>query len=236
MSDTVILLPGLMCDRTVWEPQIHALVPEYHCLVPDYDHADSIGDMAEHVLVTAPDTFALAGHSMGGRVAMEVVRRAPQRVTRLALLDTAAPPLADGEAGQAEIAKRYQLRDLARDEGMRVMGAQWLQGMLTPEHGKDPRLCGLILDMIESRPVAVFERQIKALINRPDARPVLQNLPCPTTFICGAEDQWSPLETHYDMARMAGNAPVVPIVNAGHMATLEQPEAVTKALSLWLKR
>ena len=115
---TLVLLPGLLCDAAVWAPQVAALSGRIECHVPHYGELDSLGAMAEHVLVTAPaQRFALAGHSMGGRVAFEVWRRAPERVERLALLDTSYHPLADGEAGETERRGRHALLETARVPG-----------------------------------------------------------------------------------------------------------------------
>lgn len=241
MKPTLILAPGLMCDATVWQGQIEALSSDWACHVPNYDHADSITEMAWQILDTAPERFALAGHSMGGRVAMEVCRLVPERVTHLALLDTAAHPLADGEAGQQEIAGRQRLVELAEGRGTRAMGETWVQGMVHPDRLSDSALINAILDMIGSKTVAVFKRQIHALIHRPDARTVLPTLTCPTTLLCGTHDTWSPLERHHDMARQIagdqgrGNV-VVPIADAGHMAPMERPDAVSAALRDWLTR
>ena len=234
MKPTLMLLPGLMCDRAVWEPQVEALSDAWDCRVPDYDFADDLGAMAEHVLAEAPSSFALAGHSMGGRVALEVMRRAPERVLRLALLDTGYKALAEGEAGEREVAGRMRLVELAQQQGTRAMGEEWLQGMVHPDRLTDEALCGTILDMIGGKTVATFERQIHALINRPDATPVLEAIRCPTTFICGAEDSWSPLAQHHKMAEHVLHSRVVAIENAGHMSTMERPEAMNEAFWQWL--
>ncbi|MDZ7937389.1 MAG: alpha/beta hydrolase [Rhodoferax sp.] len=123
---TLMLLPGLMCDAAIWAPQLQALSTQAHSVVPAWGLADSLTGMAQQVLDTAPTpTFALAGHSMGGRVALEVMRLAPQRVERLALLDTGTRPLAEGEAGAKEKAGRLALLALAHSSGMRAMGTQW---------------------------------------------------------------------------------------------------------------
>ena len=136
---TLILLPGLMCDASVWAPQVEALSPQARCLVPDYGLRDSLTAMAQQVLDDAPEErFALAGHSMGGRVALEVLRLAPQRVTHLALLDTGTHPRAAGAEGDKERAGRMALLAVAQAQGMRAMGQQWLRGMVHPkvlEHG-----------------------------------------------------------------------------------------------------
>lgn len=234
MKPTLMLLPGLMCDVRVWQPQIDALSDAWDCRVPDYDFADDLGTMADFVLSEAPDSFALAGHSMGGRVALEVMRRAPERVLRLALLDTGYQALADGEAGEREVAGRMRLVELAQREGTTVMGQDWVQGMVHPDRLGDQALINTIVEMIGSKTVATFERQIQALIQRPDATEVLEAIRCPTTFICGSHDSWSPLQQHQQMADQVRHSRVVAIEAAGHMSTMERPEAMNEAFWQWL--
>src|SRR5947207_3780086 len=122
---TLVLLPGLVCDRAAWEPVLPRLGAFVNCRVYETGPDSSLGAMAERVLATAPASFALAGHSMGGRVALEIMRRAPQRVERLALLDTGWRPLPAGVGGENERAARLRLLTLARDNGMRAMGRAW---------------------------------------------------------------------------------------------------------------
>ena len=234
MKTTLILLPGLMCDAAAWAPQVAAFSSRASCVVPDWGLLNAITAMAGHVLATAPTaTFALAGHSMGGRIALEVMRLAPQRVERLALLDTGIHPFAAGEAGEKERAGRYALRDLARTAGMRAMGAQWLRGMVHPLVLGTP-LFEQVLDMLERSSPAQFEAQIIALLGRPDAAPVLPTITCPTLVLTGRQDLWSPPEQHAAMAAAIPGAKLVIVEQCGHMATVEQPQAVNVAFTDWL--
>ena len=230
----LLLLPGLLCDETNWAAQCDALAAQADCRVPVYRALQSIEAMAEHVLRTAPPgRFALAGHSMGGRVALEVLRRAPDRVERLALLDTGFEGLAAGEAGEKERAGRLQLLSLARAEGMRAMGAQWARGMVHPAHIDTPAF-ETILTMIERNTPDMFAAQINALLTRPDASALLPRITCPTLLLCGRDDLWSPLARHEQMQRALPGARLEVIEDAGHMTTIEQPEAVSRALARWL--
>jgi pimeloyl-ACP methyl ester carboxylesterase len=231
---TVVLLPGLLCDRAVWEPQIAALSERYECLVADYGGADSLAAMAHSVLGSAPATFSLVGHSMGGRVALEVMRVAPLRVSRLALLDTGYQARPEGEVGEAEARKRYRLLDIASSQGMRVMGREWIQGMVHPDRLQDAELVESILTMIERKTPCILAAQIRALLSRPSAETVLRAIDCPTLVLCGRQDSWSPLARHEQMAGMIRGAGLVAIEDSGHMVTLERPEAVTAALYGWL--
>ena len=230
----VVLLPGLLCDRAVWEPQIAVLSQRYDCLVADYGSADSLAAMAQAVLGSGPATFSLAGHSMGGRVALEVMRRAPRRVSRLALLDTGYQARPEGEAGEAETRKRYRLLEMATSQGMRVMGREWIQGMVHPDRLRDAPLVESILAMIERKTPGIFAAQIRALLSRPPAEAVLRAMDCPTLVLCGRQDSWSPLERHQQMAGMIPGASLAAIEDSGHMVTLERPEAITSALGSWL--
>lgn len=230
----LMLLPGLMCDRTVWVDQINALSHGWDCRVPNYEAQSDLGTMADIVLNEAPERFAMAGHSMGGRVALEVMRRAPERVLKLALLDTGHTALAPGEAGEKEVAGRLRLVKKAYEEGMRAMGSDWLQGMVHPARLNDQAFCNRILDMIESKTPELFEGQIQALIQRPDASDVLRSIDCPTTFICGKDDAWSTPEKHYEMAALVQHSRVVTIEQCGHMSTMERPDEMNEALLGWL--
>ncbi len=234
MNHPLMLLPGLMCDAAVWVPQVQALGPDVVCVIPAYELRDSVTAMAEQVLLQAPGAhFCMAGHSMGGRVALEVMRLAPQRVARLALLDTGTHPLADGETGAKERAGRMALLELARTQGMRAMASQWARGMVHPEH-RDTPVFKSILDMLERSCPEQFAAQIKALLERPDAAPVLSDIRCPTLVLCGREDAWSTPAQHQVMSSQIPGAALCIVEHCGHMATLEQPQRVSEALAKWL--
>jgi len=231
---TLIFLPGLLCDARNWEHQCTHLSAVATCQVADYGLLNSIDAMAEHVLQsTTAERFALAGHSMGGRVALEVVRRAPQRVSRLALLDTGFQAIAHGEAGVLEREGRYRLLAKARSEGMRAMGREWARGMVHPDHVDGP-VFDAILDMIDRKTATVFEAQIEALLGRPDASALLSEIHCPTLVLCGRQDNWSPLERHVQMQACIPGAQLEVIEQSGHMTTMEQPQVVSRALANWL--
>jgi pimeloyl-ACP methyl ester carboxylesterase len=236
MVNTLLLLPGLMCDSAVWAPQVQALSGAAHCVVPAYGLCDSLSAMAKQVLVTAPTPrFSLAGHSMGGRVALEVWRQAPQRVERLALLDTGTHPLPEGPDGERERAGRLLLLSQARRQGMRIMGSQWAQAMVHPSQRKSP-LFESVLDMLERSSPEQFAAQINALLTRPDAGELLPGITCPTLILCGREDTWSPPAQHETMHAAVPDAELCIIEHCGHMSTLEQPQAVNAAFLRWLAR
>ena len=231
---TVVLIPGLLCDELVWADQLRALSAHANVWVPDHGHLDSLTEMALAVLRDAPaEQFSLVGHSMGGRVALEVHRLAPHRVQRLALLDTGFLPRAAGEQGDAERASRLALLDNARRLGMRAMGHQWARGMVHPARIDSP-VFDAILDMIERKTPDIFAAQIRALLARPDASPQLLAIDCPTLVLCGRQDSWSPLSQHLQMAAIIRGARLRIIEDCGHMSTMEQPQAVSAALVEWV--
>jgi pimeloyl-ACP methyl ester carboxylesterase len=196
---------------------------------------DSLGALAESVIARAPPRFAIAGHSMGGRIALEVARRVPERLIGFALLDTGHEPLAAGEAGEREAAGRYALLEMARRQGMRVMARTWVQGMVYPPRLTDPTLIEPILDMFERRTPDSFALQIESLLSRPDAGSVLATIRCPTLVLCGREDAWAPPARHEVMAGMIPRSTVEIIPECGHMSPMERPEAVNRAFRRWLE-
>jgi len=231
MRASLVLLPGLLCDRAVWQPLFGVLGPGH---VADYGPRDSLVAMAEHVLATAPaGPLAVAGHSMGGRVAFEMLRQAPERIERLALLDTSYHPLAEGEAGDNERAGRLALLATARRDGMRVMAREWALGMVHPSRHDTP-LFEAVLDMFERKTPDIFAAQITALLNRPDCNELLGTIRCPTLLLCGREDAWSPPSRHEHMHRAIAGSRLVVVEQCGHMSTMEQPQEVAQALAGWL--
>lgn len=231
---TLMLLPGLNCDAAVWAPQVAALKSQANCIVPAWGLRDSLTAMAEQALAEAPtERFALAGHSMGGRVALEVMRLAPQRVTHLALLDTGTHPLAAGEAGEKEKAGRLALLKLAREQGMRAMAQEWAKGMVHPERIGSP-LFEEVLDMFNRGSAAQYAAQINALLNRLDATPLLAKIQCPALVLTGREDAWSGPAQHEVMAAAIAGSKLVIVEHSGHMTTMEQPQAVNRAFAAWL--
>jgi pimeloyl-ACP methyl ester carboxylesterase len=232
----LVLVPGLLCDETVWAHQTQALADIADVRIASNGARDSLVAMAEAIIAQAPPRFALAGHSMGGRVVLEVIRRVPERVTALALLDTGHQPLAAGEPGEREVAGRMALVEKSRRQGMRAMGWEWLQGMVYPSRLSDAVLVNAILDMIERKTPDLYAAQTHALINRPDATPLLARIRCPTLVLCGREDVWSPPRRHEEMRDMIAGSSLTVVPYCGHMSTMEQPAAVSEALRGWLGR
>jgi pimeloyl-ACP methyl ester carboxylesterase len=225
-----------MCDRAVWEHQISALADIADSRVMDWGPAHtSLAQMAEATLAAAPRKFALAGHSMGGRVAFEVFRRAPERVTRIAVMNTGVTPLPEGEAGAEEERGRRRLLAMAQTDGIRVMAQEWLKGMIPAHRQGDRELTERIIQMFERKTPDVFETQMLALLGRPDVRPLLGQIRCPALVLTGQDDLWSPPARHQEIASAIGaSAKLVLVPKSGHMSTMEWPHEVAQAMRKWL--
>lgn len=236
----LLLLPGLMCDHAFWQPltsSTSARTAGLTCHVVDYGDADTITRMAQCALAMAPPEFALAGHSMGGRVALEVVRQAPQRVQKLILMDTGYLPLAAGEAGEKERAGRMALLEVAQTQGVHAMCAEWVKGMVHPQRGGDVALIDPIIDMFARKTAERFAIQQNALLTRPDASPVLADLVrlgLPTLLLCGRQDAWASPAQHAAMQRLAPSAQLSVVEDAGHMVLMERPQESVQALLKFL--
>lgn len=221
----LLLLPGLLCDTIVWRGQCRDLAAQADVHVADYRDCDSIEAMAERVLAAAPPIFAVAGHSMGGRVALELQRVAGHRIRAIALMDTATGPRAEGEE-----AKRMRLVDLALESGMAAVAREWLPPMLHPSRHADESFMAELRAMVQRFTPAQFAGQIRALLNRPDATPVLATISCPALVLCGRQDAWRSPEQHQEMARKIRGATFVMVEDCGHMAPVERPDQVTAAM------
>ncbi len=230
---SLVLLPGLSCDAAVWAHARAAFAPRVDVHIADYGALDSLAAMARHVLDTVNGDIAIAGHSMGGRVALEMFRIAPQRIRGIALLDTGTQALAGGEAGEREVAGRLELVEIAQRDGMATMAERWVQGMVwKPRLAEKPLIDGIVA-MFARGSARVFAAQIRALIARPDAGELLPRIACPTLVLCGEDDSWAPAARHREMAQRITGATLVLVPECGHMCTVERPQAVTQALLDW---
>jgi pimeloyl-ACP methyl ester carboxylesterase len=206
------------------------------CSVADYGSLDTIPAMAEGALRNAPKRFSVAGHSMGGRVALEVYRQAPERVERLALFDTGYQALPVGPAGAEETRSRWELVALARSQGMRAMLKVWLPPMIDSHRLTDTALVNSIIEMMARKTPDIFEAQVRALLARPDASAILEQIRCPTLLLTGREDGWSPPARHAEMGAKIRGSQLVVVPDCGHMSMLERPAEVSAALRAWLSQ
>lgn len=231
MKPTLILVPGLLCDSLVWKHQLTAFASTHELVVPELSDFTSLTAMANAVLAAAPASFALAGHSLGGRIALEVVRQGAARVTHLALMDTGVGP-----PSPSERQSRMELVVLGETRGLAAVAERWLPPMLHPARRQDAAFLAPLEAMVSGRSATSFRRQQEALLARPDARPVLAQVHCPTLVLTGREDEWSPPEQHEAIAAAIPGSRLVIVPEAGHFAPLEQPAAVTQALRELLAR
>lgn len=223
----LLLLSGLLCDDTPWLDVAARLRATSAVRIISFADCSSIGEMAERVLLEAPKKFTLAGHSMGGRVALEVWRRSPERIAALGLLNTGAFPRRPEEP-----ASRARLVKIAREQGMAALAAEWLPPMMARSAAtlEQRSVMQRLMRMVEGQTPESFAAQIQALLNRPDAEPLLPTIRVPTLLLSGSEDAWSPLSQHMHMQRRISGSILVEVAHAGHMAPIEQPDAVAKAL------
>lgn len=230
MKPDFLLLPGLLNDASLFTEQIAALTPLGAVEVGDLTTAGTITDLAASVLKAASaERFVLLGLSLGGYVAFEIIRQAPERVAGLALIDTTARP-DNAEA----IAKREALIELAETD-LDAVTEQLLPRLSHPERMNLPAVRGVIQSMARSLGKEVFERQQRAIMGRPDSRPTLAAITCPTLVICGQDDLITPPELASEMADGIRHAKLKLIAQCGHLSTLDQPEEVSRLLVDWIK-
>jgi pimeloyl-ACP methyl ester carboxylesterase len=230
MTEPLVLIPGLNCDARLYAPQWPALTPGRSVMVARHDRDESLEAVVQRLLATAPERFALCGLSMGGYVAFEVMRQAPQRVTRLALLDTTAkPPTPETNA------PREQMIALAQKGAFDNVTTLLWQKLVAPARLADEDLRLLVRAMADAIGADGFVRQQRAIMARPDSRPGLSAIAVPTLVLVGEEDAITPPAEALEIAEGIGAAArLVTIPACGHLSTLESPEAVTAELLAWL--
>lgn len=229
-STRILLLPGLLCDHTIWAAQIAVLGADRCVSITDfYDEADTIEQMAEHALAQVQGSFSLAGHSMGARVALEIVRRVPERVERIALISTGVHLPRAGEAKA-----RHALLSLGLELGVDAMLDAWLPPMVWEENQTRPGLMDRLRAMCERAGIDSFERQIRALLHRPEVESLLPQIGCPALVAVGRNDLWSPVVQHEHIASLLPDARLRVIEGSGHMLPVEQPTGLSDVLTAWL--
>ncbi|MGR3662951.1 MAG: alpha/beta fold hydrolase [Paracoccaceae bacterium] len=223
-----ILIPGLLCDQTVWQPLLDRLGGQaFVAMAPDQD---TLTGMAAEILKNHDGPLSVLGHSMGARIAMEMARQSPDRVLKLGLFDTGAHPLREGETK-----KRAEIVKFAFKNGMKALSDRWLPGMIHPDHQQNPRLMRSLEDMVLRMTPELHARQINALVHRPDANQYLSEIACPVLLMVGRQDQWSPVSQHQEMLELLPDAHLEVIENAGHFSLLEQPELTSEVILNFLK-
>lgn len=227
----LLLVPGLLCSARLYAAQVVALWPQGPVMVVDHRRDDEIGAIAARILVNAPPRFALAGLSMGGYIAFAMLRQAPERIAKLALLDTSARP---DTAEQKEARQKF----IAMAEAGKLSD---VVDTLAPrfvhrDRRNDDVLNRTIRDMAVDTGVDAFVRQEKAIMTRPDSRPSLASIRCPTLVLVGEGDELTTPELAQEIAGGIAGARLVVVPDCGHLSTIERPEAVNAALAEWLQR
>ena len=225
----LLILPGLLEDADAFEQVIAGLAEVATCKVADMTRADTIAGLAKEALKQAPaGKFLLAGHSMGGYVALEILRQAPERVAALALLNTHARPDSP-EATE----NRRRLMALA-DRDFPAVANDLLPRLMTPEHLKDPALTGIVGAMALAIGPEAFKRQQRAIIGRIDSRPHLKDIRCRTLVVAARHDQLMPVALLQELADGIPGARLAVVEDSGHMASIEQPERVLELMREWV--
>lgn len=227
----IVLIPGLMCSPRLYAGQIPELWRFGPVTVASHRGADSVKEIAGQILASAPPRFSLAGLSMGGYVALEIMRQAPERVARLALVDTSArpdtPDKTQARRDQIALAEAGRLREVAD-----ILYPRWVG----PARRDDPELRNTVRQMADETGAEAFIRQQTAIMNRPDSRPGLGEIDCQTHLVVGVDDEVTPLDCSEEMAEAIPGARLLVIPDCGHLSALEQPRIVTRALTAWLSQ
>jgi len=231
MSDPLVLVPGMMCDARLYGPQIETLSREMNVMVACATKGERIEEIASNILMGCPAKFALAGLSMGGIIAMEIMRRAPERVTRIALMDT------NPQAETPQTSAGYEPMIVGVKAGRldEVMRGFMKPDYFAPGPGRVDVL-GMMAKMSHDLGPEVFLRQVRALQKRRDQQATLRKCKVPALVMCGAYDRLTPVKRHEFMAELIPYAKLRIFDDAGHVPTLEAPEAVTEALRDWMEQ
>jgi len=231
MKTSLLLLPGLLCDARLFAPQVHALSDIASPVVADLTGADTIGALAASAIARMPaGRFAVAGLSMGGYVALEVMRQVPERVSGLALLNTNARP-----DSPESTANRHRLMALA-DKDFPAVNTTLVPKLLHPDHLGNSALVKVLDDMAAAIGVEGFKRQQRAIIGRIDSRAHLGSIRVPAMVLAAREDAIMPFEVSEEMAKGIPGAVLEVVEHCGHISSLEQPEAVSARLRAWMPR
>jgi len=229
----LLFLPGLICDARIYAPQSAMFAASL--AVEGYGLADSLSEMARISLAAADAAGAeqldVFGHSMGGRVALELYKLAPGRVRRLALVSTGMHPV-----GPNEPAKRAALQAIGHEQGFEALVDEWLPPMVAEANRAIPEIYEPMREMSLSKGQAMFDAQIKALLGRPEVADLLPQITCPALVMTGELDAWAPPKQHEAIADLLPDARLVIAPGAGHMIQLEAPDAVNAAIADWLAR
>ncbi len=231
MKETILFMPGLLCTDRLWSSQLACFSDEYNCVVADMTKDDTLSGIVERALAEMPEHFSVAGLSMGGYAAFEIMRQAPERVTRLALLDTSA---------RADTPERIERRKglIARVENgeFEAVTEEHFSTFVHPDRLSEESIMADIRASAAVVGATAYIQQNRVIMARPDSLTLLPSIACPTLVLCGAEDALTVPELHDEMAAAIPNSTLVKVPVCGHLSPLERPEAVNAALANWLRR
>jgi len=226
----ILLVPGLVCSPRIFAPVVPALWRFGPVTVANHIRNENMGAIARKILAQAPPRFALAGHSMGGYIAFEIMRQAPERVAKLALMNTQARP----DTPKASERRRGQIARAKAGEFSAILD-DLFAGFVHPSRRDDASLRQVVNDMGDDVGPEAFARQLSAIMSRPDSRPSLAWIKCPTLVLSSDEDKTVPNSLSTEMANGIPGAKLVVIPHCGHLTPLEQPQATADALVEWLR-
>ncbi|MDO8981485.1 MAG: alpha/beta fold hydrolase [Afipia sp.] len=226
----VVLVPGLACSPRIYNPQVPALWRQGPVVLANHARGGDMAAIARRILAEAPLRFALAGHSMGGYIILEMYRQAPERIARLALLNTSARP----ETPEASERRRGWITEVKKG-GYRTVVDHLFSNFVHPALARDERLHRIVLDMADDVGPDAFVWQLEAIMTRADSRPTLATIKCPTLVLTCDTDNMVPNEMSVEMANGIPGAKLVTVPDCGHLPQLEKPQAMTEALLDWLE-
>lgn len=230
MAFPIVLVPGLTCTPRLYAPQLPALWPFGAVTVADHRRDSDMAAIAARILADAPPRFALVGLSMGGYIAFAMLRQAPERIVKLALLNTNAR----ADTPEQTASRKTQIA-MARGGRYGEIAGLSLPRYLLKRNQDDPVMSGIVRQMIEETGAEAFVRQQTAIMTRPDSRPLLASIRCPTLVLVGDTDVATPPEVNKEIADGIAGSKYIVVPDCAHLSTLEKPEAVNAALTAWLK-
>lgn len=226
---SLILIPGVLSDNVVWAHAIEHFSKSMPVFVADQTKHDNFTDMAVDALALTDGPLMVAGHSLGARVMLEMFRQAPERIDRVAFLDARTLGVAEGEP-----AIRQAMIDLGYNEGLKAVADNWLPPMVNPARLDDEELMSALYAMVERQSPELLERQLRAMMSRPDVEDVIAKITCPTLISVGRQDGFSTVAMHEELAEKIPHANLVIYEDAGHFSPVENPEQVTASLVDWV--
>jgi pimeloyl-ACP methyl ester carboxylesterase len=227
----LVLVPGLTCTARLYRAQIEALWQFGQVSVADHRRDDDVAAIAARILAGAPPRFALCGLSMGGYIAFAMMRQAPERIVKLALMDTSARP----DSPEQTVARKAQIA-MTQAGRYSEIPEQAMSRYLNAKNQNDERFTSIVRQMAMETGPEAYLRQLKAIMGRPDSRTLLASIKCPTMVLVGESDVSTPPEVNKEIAAGIAGATLTIVPDCAHLSTLEQPEAVNAALTEWLAR